>query len=102
MSKFIKYIHPVYNWYDKVYKEIGKEVYLSPDGDIIHKNNILSHTKDDEDKAKPGRIYGILEDDGSFELEFRKSLYNCIEEHENTICSSKLKITQLKEIGGIQ
>ena len=102
MSKFVKYIHPVYNWCDKVYKEIGKEVYLSPYGDIIHKNNILIHTKDEEDKAKPGRIYGILEDDGSFEFEFRKSLYKCIEEYENTICSSNIKIAHLKEIGGIE
>ena len=102
MSKFVKYIHPVYSWYDKVLKEIGKEVYLSPNGNINNKKDILIHTKEDEDKAKPGHIYGLLEDDGSFELEFRKSLYKCIEEHENTICSSKIKISYIKEIGGIQ
>lgn len=102
MSKFFKYIHPLYNWNNKVFKEIGKEVYLLPNGDIKHKEDILLHTKDDEDKAKPGHIYGIFEDDGSFEFEFRKSLYKCIEEHENTICSSKIKIAHLKEIGGIE
>ena len=102
MSKFIKYIHPTYSWHDNVLKEIGKEVYLSPNGDIKHKEDILIHTKEDEDKAKPGYIYGIIEDDGSFELEFRKYVYKCIEEYESTICSCRINITRLKELGEIE
>lgn len=102
MSKYVKYVHPTYSWNDTILKQLGEEVYLKPNGDIKHKRDLLDYTKEDEDKAKPGHVYGIIEDDGSFELEFRKSLYKCIEEHENKICSSKIKISYIKEIGGIQ
>lgn len=102
MSKYVKYIHPIYSWNNTVLKQLGEEVYLTPNGDIKHKNTLLDYTKEDEDTAKPGHIYGIIEDDGSFEIEFRNLLYHCIAEEESKICSSKAHIARLKEIGGIQ
>lgn len=102
MSKYAKYVHPTYSWNDTILKQLGEEVYLKPNGDIKHKRDLLDYTKEDEDKAKPGHVYGIIEDDGSFELEFRKSLYNNIVEAEQSICSSKIKIARLKELGGIE
>lgn len=83
-------------------KEIGEGVYLTPNGDIKYTQDIINHTKEDENEAKPDLIYGIIEDDGSFEIEFRNKLYDYIIECEHNICSSKIKIARLKELGGIQ
>lgn len=102
MTKYVKYVHPIYSWNNTVLKQLGEEIYLTPNGDIKHKNTILDYTKEDEDKAKPGHVYGIIEDDGSFEIEFRNLLYRFIAEAESNICSSKAHIARLKEIGGIQ
>ena len=88
MAKYIKYIHPTYSWNNTILKQLGEEVYLTPNGDIKHKRDLLDYTKE--------------EDDGSFETEFRNSLYHCIAEAESNICSSKAHIARLKEIGGIQ
>ena len=102
MTKYVKYVHPRYNWNNLVLKEIGDEVYLTPNGDTKYIQDILTHTKEDENEAKPGLIYGIIEDDGSFEIDFRNKLYDYIVEAEQNICSSKIKIARLKELGGIE
>jgi hypothetical protein len=102
MAKYVKYVHPRYEWYNLVLKELGEGVYLTPNGDIKYTKDILIHTKEDENEAKPDLIYGIIEDDGSFEIEFRNKLYSSIVEAEHDICSSKIKIARLKELGGIQ
>ena len=102
MAKYVKYVHPRYEWHNLVLKELGEGVYLTPNGDTKYTRDILIHTKEDENEAKPDLIYGIIEDDGSFEIEFRNKLYSYIVEAEHDICSSKLKIARLKELGGIQ
>ena len=102
MTKYVKYVHPRYKWYNLVLREIGERVYLTPNGDIKYIQDILTHTKEDENEAKPNLIYGIIEDDGSFVIEFRNKLYNNIVEAEQSICSSKIKIARLKEFGGIE
>ena len=80
MSKYVKYVHPIYEWHNLVLKEIGEGVYLTPNGDTKYTQDILIHTKEDEENAKPDLIYGIIEDDGSFEIEFRNKLYSHIVE----------------------
>ena len=102
MAKYVKYVHPRYKWYNLVLKELGEGVYLTPNGDTKHIQDIITHTKEDENEAKPDLIYGIIEDDGSFEIEFKNTLYSNIVEAEHNICSSKIKIARFKELGGIQ
>lgn len=102
MSKYVKYVHPTYTWDNRVMKQLVDGVYLDYKGKVHYEKDLL----DSIDKYKLGApdnlTYGILEDDGSYEIEFRNKLYDELADAESTIASAKVHIQRIKEIGGIQ
>ena len=97
MKTYKRFVHPEYNWYNKTLKVINEDLFITSDGEIKTHDELISLIHN-----MPIGEYGIIDDDGSFELKFMNELLDNIATHEASIAKTKAVIMQLKNIGGIK
>lgn len=99
-----KYVHPCYDWYDKYYKQLDDNNFVSSQGDIVTMEQIAELVKHDQEKIDSGEYTDTLTDYGlldSSEGEFVIKVYDQFESILKDIVSKKKDVLQLKRLTGV-
>ena len=79
---FKKYVHPCYDWSNKVYKQLNDEQFVSENGELITLDKLNEKVSKDAESVsrgdynpKDGLLYGLLDcDKYEFDIKAKESI----------------------------
>lgn len=97
-----KYVHPRYNWENRVFKVINDELLQDTSGDIVTVSSVLDTVAEDKDKIQNGEttpnssyVYGFVD---ATKEEFVEKVYNKIASKKSSISSDQVDIERLYDL----
>lgn len=94
-----KYVHPRYNWENKVFKVINDELLQDTHGDIVSVSSILATVEEDKLKIKEGTVVSNSSYNGGFveatKEEFVSKVYDHIANKKSSIASDQVELERL-------
>lgn len=94
-----KYVHPRYNWENRLFKVINDEFLQDTHGEIVTVSSILTDVKEDKDKIEDGTFTpsssyteGFVE---ATKEEFTNKVYDHIASKKSSIASDQVTIERL-------
>lgn len=94
-----KYVHPRYNWENRLFKVINDELLQDTYGEIVTISSVLTDVTEDQDKIKNGEITPNSSFVNGFvdatKEEFVSKVYDHIANKKSSIASDQVELERL-------
>lgn len=94
-----KYVHPRYNWEDRLFKSINDEMLQDTHGKIVSVSSVLADVKEDKDKIEDGTFTPVSSYVEGFvdatKEEFVSKVYDHIASKKSSIASDQVELERL-------